>query len=291
MKVAIFGSCVSRDTCEYLDGVTVVEYVARHSTTSLVTPHGAREPYSEALNSQFQRRMVRSDLNGTGADRIISHSQALDLILIDLIDERRGFWRFEDGSSMTNSLEIEKCGYANVAANEGAQLVKFGTDEHFAAWQIGFEKLVQDLQSAKLLEKVVFLDIEWAAALENARLPRGGLAGEIGSGWRKIRRGLRNSARTMATGKSLVESWSQLVNVGPTEAEEFASRARHANRLYHRYTETAKQALPRSISRKCEQLRIGVNHKWGPQPFHYAATNYDSIADSIRQVVIERPPA
>ena len=40
MKIAIFGSCVSRDTAEFMPDAEVVAYVARHSVTSLETPHG-----------------------------------------------------------------------------------------------------------------------------------------------------------------------------------------------------------------------------------------------------------
>src|SRR5699024_12800939 len=94
------------------------------------------------LTSPYQRRMVTSDLNGTGTDRITEKADDLDFVLIDLIDERRGFWRFPDGTTMTNSLEIESCGAARTARRGGARLIEFGTDEHFTAWTTGFERQI-----------------------------------------------------------------------------------------------------------------------------------------------------
>ena len=33
--------------------------------------------------------------------------QTIDVVLLDLVDERRGFWKFPDGTTMTNSIEVE----------------------------------------------------------------------------------------------------------------------------------------------------------------------------------------
>ena len=79
MKIAIFGSCVSRDTCEFLPEAEVVAYVARHSVTSLESPHGTRGVDLNDLTSAFQKRMVMSDLRGNGVERIVKHARDLDL--------------------------------------------------------------------------------------------------------------------------------------------------------------------------------------------------------------------
>src|SRR5699024_2309999 len=125
MKIAIFGSCVSRDTCEFLPDAEVVAYVARHSVTSLESPHGTSGVDLSELTSTFQKRMVTSDLRGNGVERIVKHARDLDLVLIDLVDERRGYWLFPNGTTMTNSLEIESCGAARDARRAGARLVEF----------------------------------------------------------------------------------------------------------------------------------------------------------------------
>lgn len=168
MKVAIFGSCVSRDTAEFMPDAEVVAYVARHSVTSLETPHGTDGVDLSGLTSAFQKRMVTSDLNGTGITRIVENAKDLDVVLLDLVDERRGFWKFPDGSTMTNSLEVESCGAAREASRRGARLIEFGTDEHFSYWRQGFTKLIKELKGSGLWEKTILLDIEWAGAVDGA---------------------------------------------------------------------------------------------------------------------------
>ena len=126
MKVAIFGSCVSRDSVEFMPEAEVVTYVARHSVTSLESPHGAEGIDLSELTSAFQERMVTNDLHGSGLERIVHTASDLDVVLLDLVDERRGFWEFPDGTTMTNSIEVEFCGAAREARRGGARLIEFG---------------------------------------------------------------------------------------------------------------------------------------------------------------------
>ena len=84
MKIAIFGSCVSRDTAEFMPEAEVVAYVARHSVTSLESPHGTNGIDLSDLTSAFQKRMVTSDLKGTGIERIVKNADDLDVVLTRL---------------------------------------------------------------------------------------------------------------------------------------------------------------------------------------------------------------
>ncbi|WP_434965050.1 DUF6270 domain-containing protein [Brevibacterium casei] len=285
MKIAIFGSCVSRDTCEFLDDSMVVEYVARQSVTSLLSPRGISDPHAERLESAFQRRMVISDLQGTGADRVIAQAAELDLVLIDLVDERRGYWQFPDGSTMTNSLEVESCGAADSAAGQGARLVEFGSDEHFERWKRGFEVLMEMLSRAQLRDKLVFLDIEWASAIDGSPHPDPGMAMRLGRTWRRLRRRVKGSARQYSSGNGVKNAWSFLIHVKPTEAEEYADRATQANVAYKRYREFASSRIPMKVTRRSEELRINREHKWGPQPFHYRDSDYETIVKEVRKLL------
>ena len=75
MKVAIFGSCVSRDSVEFMPEAEVVAYVARHSVTSLEAPHGTAGVDLSELTSAFQERMVTNDLHGSGSRTDRSHRE------------------------------------------------------------------------------------------------------------------------------------------------------------------------------------------------------------------------
>ena len=284
MKAAIFGSCVSRDTAEFMTEVEVVAYVARHSVTSLQSPHGTDGVDLSALTSAFQRRMVTSDLKGTGAHRIIEKTDELDLVLIDLVDERRGFWRFPDGTTMTNSLEVESCGAAREARRSGARLIEFGTDEHYVAWKAGFERLIGELKQAGLWERTILLDIEWAGAVEGAPHPQNDGIARLGRGWRRLQRGAREASRGLSSGRGIGEAWQSLRNVKPTDAEEYAERALSANAGYIRYRREAQSLTASSVMRVSSDVRIDKNHKWGPQPFHFRKEDYKSIVEEITQL-------
>src|SRR5699024_1271784 len=256
MKTAIFGSCVSRDTCEFMPEVEVVAYVARHSVTSLESPHGTSGVDLSELTSAFQKRMVTSDLKGNGVERIVKHAHDLDLVLIDLVDERRGYWLFPDGSTMTNSLEIESCGAARDARRAGARLVEFGTDEHFERWLEGFEALIAGLKGAGLWEKTILLDIEWAGAVDGSQHPQNDGFAKIGRQWRRLRRRLRDAKRRLAKGQGLSEVSRGLISVDPTEAEEYADRAHLANAKYVRYRKEAQARMSTAVARSSKDVRI-----------------------------------
>lgn len=281
MKIAIFGSCVSRDTSEFIPDAEVVAYVARHSVTSLETPHGADKVDTSALDSAFQKRMITSDLEGDGLERLANCSRELDLVLIDLVDERRGYWLFPNGTTITNSIELEACGATTVAQKAGARLVRFGTSEHFDSWAKGFRHLIRGLKQREIWGQSILLDIEWASALEGMRHPGTNHLAKVGRQWRKLQRGARTATRELANGARLSDAWNQTINLRPTSAEEFANRAVIANSEYLRYRNLARSLTANSVTRSSRQVRIDPNHKWGPQPFHYTDADYRSIVDSL----------
>lgn len=284
MNIAIFGSCVSRDTCDFIPKSNVLAYVARHSVTSLETPHGTKGVDLSGLTSAFQKRMVMNDLKGNGIAYIVKQVEGLDLVLIDLVDERRGYWLFPDGTTMTNSLEVEACGAARDARRAGARLVEFGTDEHFNTWKSGFQKLNTELTAAGLWDKTVLLDIEWAGAVDGARHPQDDTLSRLGRTWRKLQRGAREAGRSLSRGQGLGEAWSNFRTIKPTEAEEYADRAVSANADYIRYRDAARAMAASTVTRMSSRLRISETHKWGPQPFHYRDEDYLSIVDSVLEV-------
>ena len=288
MKIAIFGSCVSRDTAEFIPEAEVVAYVARHSVTSLESPHGNAGIDLSDLTSAFQKRMVTSDLKGSGLQRIVKNAEDLDVVLLDLVDERRGFWKFLNGTTMTNSLEIESCGAARTARRSGARLVEFGTDEHFDQWKSGFITLIEGLKDAELWEKTILLDIEWAGALDGTRYPQNDVLTKLGRRWRRLQRGAREAGRELSRGRGLGQVWQSVQTIKPTEAETYADRAAHANSAYIVYRQIAQAAVTSSISRSSHELRIDRKHQWGPQPFHYRKQDYESIAKEIGNFVAGR---
>lgn len=284
LNVAIFGSCVSRDTAAFVSDFDVIEYVARHSLCTLTNPYG-QEIDTSILNSQFQRRMIANDLHGAGLRRLASQADSIDLVMIDLIDERRGYWKMPGGSVITNSIEAEAAGVTQFAERNGARLVKFGTSEHYEQWLKGAEKLVGGLKAEGLLAKTVFLDIEWAAAFEGRQQPVNGFTHYVGKKYRKTRRQFRELMRALKNKDRVEEIIQRIERAQLSRVEEFQQRAKTANRLYRRYSDNLTQSIPAAVIRKSVDLRIAEDHKWGAQPFHYRETDYQSIVYSIREIM------
>lgn len=281
VKIGIFGSCVSRDTAEFIPEAEVEVYVARHSFVSLVAPHGVDGVRADRLHSNFQRRMLQCDLTGDGINRVAEKSNDLDLVILDLVDERRGFWLFPDGTTATNSIEFEKVGGIEYAESQGARLIRFGTSEHFTAWKIGLNRLIRELTEANLIDRTLFLDLEWAGTFEGMPQPRNDLVSLIGRRYRKVLRGTRTALRAFSQKKRLPEIWHGLIHVEPTAAEVHLERAVFANRIFARYGKELRRRVSITVTRKSHEMRIDPNHKWGPQPFHYSKMSYENVAKEV----------
>ncbi|WP_286956749.1 DUF6270 domain-containing protein [Brevibacterium sp. UBA7493] len=278
IRIAIFGSCVSRDTCEYLPTSDVVCYVARQSAISSLHPVGS-ERYSTAdLQSAFQAKMFAGDMVADVTARIAAAEP--EVILVDLVDERRGVWLFPDGAYLTNSVEASRIGIEQLAPADGARLLPFGTDEHFDLWKEGFSQVMNGLRNR--LAVCVFIDIDWAEAPEGAP-GRRGVRSRLGSTVRRLQRGLREMRRTVHRGEGLRAAARCLLHPPATKVEALADQAREANRGFRRYRDfAARFFLPDHIVRRsAADVQMGSQHRWGQAPYHYRNTDYESIAAQV----------
>lgn len=167
IRTLIYGSCVSRDTFEYLprDEYTLVQYVARQSLVSAFTPAVTLlEP--PRLDSAFQQRMVTGDFESSLPRVLERHAGAIDLILWDLTDERLGFYLLPDDTVVTRSVDLIASGGEGAVAGEGV-LIKFGSDAHFAIWESMLAKLDAALRRRHPSARVVVLAPPWAELTES----------------------------------------------------------------------------------------------------------------------------
>lgn len=110
-KLDIFGSCVTRDVFAYgmRDSVKLGEYIARQSVTTIfAAPVIYEEGEIERLNSSFQKRMLKNDLEKTTFSKL--QSSKGDYIVIDFIDERFYTIKFRN-TYLTYSAELMMSGY------------------------------------------------------------------------------------------------------------------------------------------------------------------------------------
>lgn len=172
--IFVHGSCVSRDLFE-LPGLSLAGYRARTSLASLTSQPLFYEDEKLSLNkSEFQRRMVKGDLEKTNLD--LAESTAGNYVLVDLIDERLPL-RSSTLGMYTASPEYDKTGL-----NLGGDELCRGSNRYYSLFQKGWE-----IFSRRLRHKVIILNrVYWAThredgtklpdqakiALENDRLSR-----------------------------------------------------------------------------------------------------------------------
>ncbi len=166
IRVGIFGSCVSRDTFRVADTTAfkLPLYIARHSVVSMGTDARGHYPKDLDLSSAFQRTQIETDARGGGWERIEAVASTLDVLLWDLVDERHGFVRFKDGTYTTRSVDLlSRPALADVLSS--GETVPFGSDRHFAAWQLAVDRFVDRLRAVSLLERTLVVAVPWAEQL------------------------------------------------------------------------------------------------------------------------------
>lgn len=150
MKVAIFGSCVSRDALAMcpIEGIEVAEYIARSSLASAFRSHPAPERWLQRLpriESAFQRRMVDIDLQKRAAD-ILSSSQA-DVVMVDMIDERFRVAKRGNGcATWSNEFAL-----LELRRDEFDEVLDPTNHEREVAWKAGMQVLIQSVMPRRLV--------------------------------------------------------------------------------------------------------------------------------------------
>lgn len=168
-RVFIYGSCVSRDTFEHLDPeqFELVEYVARQSVLSATTRPVEMLP-PPTLESRFQQRMVNGDFTSNLRPLLSQRAGEIDVLLVDLTDERLGVYLLPDGSVVTRTVELIESG-AEQSLPQGARHVAFGTQQHFEYWSGAIRALGDTIRNTLPQVAVAILDIPWAEWSENGQ--------------------------------------------------------------------------------------------------------------------------
>ncbi|MGO0577035.1 DUF6270 domain-containing protein [Ornithinimicrobium panacihumi] len=169
MNTFIFGSCVSRDTFGFLgDDFHLTRYVARQSAISASTDASALLAKLKPIDSPFQQRMVVNDLAGDLPVALESVADEIDVVLVDLIDERGGVIDTGGGRFATKLSEFWSAGGREAVS--GMTQYPFGSDQHFALWQEGVDRFVAQLEGLRLKDRTLVLRTPWASKFEDGQV-------------------------------------------------------------------------------------------------------------------------
>ncbi|MGO4956329.1 DUF6270 domain-containing protein [Luteococcus sp. Sow4_B9] len=162
-RLAVAGSCVSRDTVACMDpaGHELQCYVARQSLLSWGSDATHHLPPGVPFANQFQQKQVEGDFAGDLTDRLQEVADSVDVLLIDLCDERHGVVRMHDGSYVTKSIDVVTNDGLS-GALECGRVLPLGSDEHFHAWSHAADRFVSWLRTSGLLERTLLVTTPWA---------------------------------------------------------------------------------------------------------------------------------
>lgn len=160
MKVAIFGSCVTRDAfnLEEAGRFELVSYFAKSSLASAFDPVEVPDSYSARLASAFQRRIVQADFAKSFAKALAGLE--FDMLLLDAIDERFSLCAFESGGLCTVSTELASTGFNQ--SRPAGRLIRSGTDEFFSLWERGWAALLAALAAGGRLDRLRINKAFWS---------------------------------------------------------------------------------------------------------------------------------
>lgn len=163
-RVAILGSCVSRDAFEFADSSWVLtKYMARTALASFCGRQTEVElPDYANIESPFQRRMVIEDVEKRGRRWLAEKSY--DWLIHDAIDERLALATFEDGGSLTVSPEFMRLGLSS----SRYQSIDFPTQEHFDRWVAGWESFMKLLDGYEVRDRLIIHRAKWVQHVQGS---------------------------------------------------------------------------------------------------------------------------
>lgn len=167
MDVAIFGSCVSRDTLAIaMPDVTCLTYVARQSVISVGNP-APFDPARFTASNNFTRKAFDSDVEGSGLVRLAETAAATDVLLWDIVDERLGVYIHKDGGVLTRSADAA---YQDTYGEmDDWTAVHFGTERHLAMFGLSAMSFVEELENLDLKDKTLFVAAPWATLMTSGQ--------------------------------------------------------------------------------------------------------------------------
>ena len=158
MKVAILGSCVSRDAFGLHEDLlgSPHRYFARSALASAMCARPFPGVDTATLASKFQRETVRTDLDKGFLPWLATAD--FDLLIVDSIEERFALLIAADGTIATRSSELVATG----ADLSGHRMVRPNSEEFFERWADAWERLVAAIDRVGARDRVRVNRVRWA---------------------------------------------------------------------------------------------------------------------------------
>lgn len=163
----LFGSCVSRDAIDsgIVAGTIQLDHIfSRSSIASLVGTPCVDEAMISRIKSNFQRKVVRADMDKSFLSVLSDlKDDDVDILLIDLMEERFSLIEMLDGQIITLSDEFKE--HANPQMK--GRHVESGSQMYYHLWHLGWERIKEILIEKNWLSKVRILEVFMSNKINN----------------------------------------------------------------------------------------------------------------------------
>jgi hypothetical protein len=252
-KVAIIGSCITRDLWPIRGEIAQLLYVSRTSLPSLFSEpvRGVRPAAAPpAPLGRHQHRAMIADLEKTALAELVAFRPTH--LIFDFIDERFDLLSL-GGPIATHSWELEASGYRSQKALAGARSIPRLTDACQRLWSQGAAEMAAFVRATPLKDaKLILHSARWAERYRDAR----------------------GRLKAMPTTEIL-----------PGKAEQIAEH----NRLLAAYEAEFTALMPPMAHVEAPDERLGdAGHQWGLSPFHYVPAYYEEIWRQLQALGVER---
>jgi hypothetical protein len=242
-RLAILGSCITRDLWPVRGELSDLIYISRTSLPSLMAqplPDFRPAAQPPAGLGRHQHNAVVADLRKTALAQLVAFRPTH--LIFDFIDERFDLLS-AGGTLVTHSWELEVSGYLRQRAFKGARPIARLGGACERLWRTAAIELAALIAATPLRDaRLILHAAQWAEA---ARTADGGLEP-------------MEVTQTMP---------GQVVPIAPHNA------------LLARYEQRLLEALPQTeVVAAAEHRLADAGHRWGPSPFHYVPEYYAEIA-------------
>ena len=251
-KVAIIGSCITRDLWPIRGEAAPLLYVSRTSLPSLFSnPVRGFRPAAEPPQplGRHQHRAMVADLEKTALAELIAFRPTH--LIFDFIDERFDLLSL-GGALATHSWELEVSGYLSQKAFARARSVPRLSDAGHRLWSRGAAEMAAFVRATPLKDaRLILHSARWAAHHRDAR----------------------GRLKALPTPEIL-----------PGRAERIADH----NRLLADYEAEFAALMPPMARVEAPDQRLSdAGHQWGLSPFHYVPEYYAAIWRQLQTLGVE----
>jgi hypothetical protein len=157
-NVMIYGSFVSRDAFGFLDsGFSLLRYVSGQSIISALSRPAV---LLEGLTGVSPGGSLDNDIKSTLLKYVRRYAREIDVLVIDLSDERHGVVQLPDGTVVTHSRELADSGLLEALPGRKTMISPV-SERHWMLWEASANRLFNALSELGLREKTLVLDAPW----------------------------------------------------------------------------------------------------------------------------------